>query len=91
MHNKEDLLKWYDEEYCLEAVKQDGNMLRYVKNQTKDICLKAVKQDGLALQFVKTPTKEICLEALNRNIDAIQYVDIQKFPEIYEKYVFMIR
>lgn len=26
--------KWYDSDYCLEAVKQDGYALRYVKDQT---------------------------------------------------------
>ena len=38
---------------CLEAVKQDGHALRYVKEQTNEICLEAVKQNGRALQYVK--------------------------------------
>ena len=38
---------------CLEAVKEDGYALQYVKEQTEDICLAAVKQNGDALQFVK--------------------------------------
>ena len=38
MESKENLLKWYDEEYCLQAVKQDPLNLKYVKNQTKEIC-----------------------------------------------------
>jgi hypothetical protein len=33
-------------------VKQDGNALQYVKDQTESICLEAVKQDGYALQYV---------------------------------------
>ena len=45
--------QWSDKKYCLEAVKQDGNALRYVKEQTKDICLEAVKQYGYALRYVK--------------------------------------
>ena len=38
---------------CLEAVKQNGNALRYVKEQTPEICLAAVKEDEYALQYVK--------------------------------------
>ena len=37
----------------LEAVKQGGYALRYVKEQTEAICLEAVKQGGYALQYVK--------------------------------------
>ena len=32
----------------LEAVKQDGLALRYVKNQTEEICLAAVKKKWLS-------------------------------------------
>ena len=45
--------KWSDEKYCIEAVKQNGNSLRFVKEQTKKICLKAVKQNRDSLQYVK--------------------------------------
>ena len=43
----------YTEEEILEAVKQDGYALQFVKNQNEKICLEAVKQDGYALQFVE--------------------------------------
>ena len=39
-------------EETLEAVKQDGDALRYVREQTEQICLEAVKQNGYALQYV---------------------------------------
>ena len=39
-------------ELALEAVKQDGYALRYVKDQTEAVALEAVKQNGYALQFV---------------------------------------
>ena len=35
-------------EICLEAVKQSGYALEYVKEQTPEICLEAVKQNGYA-------------------------------------------
>ena len=41
---------------CLEAVKQNGFALKYVKEQTQEICLQAVKQNGLALRFVINQT-----------------------------------
>ena len=40
------------EKEALEAVKQDGDALRYVKDQSEAVCLEAVKQDGHALQYV---------------------------------------
>ena len=33
MLTEKDLLKWYDEEYCLEQVKQNGLMLLFINNQ----------------------------------------------------------
>ena len=44
--------KWYNEEFCLEAVKRNSYSLRYVKEQTKELCLEAVKQNRYALQYV---------------------------------------
>ena len=38
-------------ELCLEAVKQNGWALQFVKNQTYDVCLEAIRQNGLALRF----------------------------------------
>ena len=67
--------KWYDTKYCLEAVKNDGYALGYVKEQTKEICLEAVKNNGDALRYVKEQTKEICLEAVKNNGYALRYVN----------------
>jgi len=55
-----DKINWNNKKECLEAVKQNGYALKYVKNQTKKICLEAVKQNGLALKFIKNQTDEIC-------------------------------
>ena len=50
---------WDDNELCLEAVKQYGRALEYVKEefQTEDVCLEAVKQNGYALEYVKAEFK----------------------------------
>ena len=70
-----------NEDLCLEAVKQDGYALFYVKKQTPEICLVAVKQNGHALDYVEEQTPELCLEAVKRNGFALQYVKEQT-PEI---------
>ena len=44
---------WSSEKECLEAVKNDGYALRYVKEQSEAVCLEAVKNDGDALRYVK--------------------------------------
>ena len=44
--------KWYDKEYCIEAVKRNGYLLQYVKDQTPEICIEAVKSDGDSLRDV---------------------------------------
>ena len=62
---------------CLEAVKQDGNALRFVKEQTPEMCLEAVKIDGQALRFVKEQTHEICLEAVKEDGLALEHVKEQ--------------
>jgi len=69
-----DNLSEYMSEICIEAVREDGTTLEYVKNQTENICLEAVRQDGYALQYVKEQTEEICLEAVRQDGYALKYV-----------------
>ena len=61
-------------ELALEAVKQDGHALRYVKDQTEAVALEAVKQDGYALRYVKDQTEAVALEAVKQDGDALQFV-----------------
>jgi hypothetical protein len=65
----------------LEAVKQDGNALQFVQNQTTEICLEAVKQNGNVLRHVQNQTPELCLEAVKQNGNALNYVQNQT-PEL---------
>ena len=44
---------WTNKELCLEAVKQNGRALKYVKNQTEAICLEAVKKNPGAKIYIK--------------------------------------
>ena len=78
-----ELLKWYDQEYCLDQVKQNGSLLLYVHNQTEQICLAAVKNDGGA----KNRTLDVCMSAVKQNEENIRYVNIKQFPEVFKFYI----
>jgi hypothetical protein len=70
--------KWCeDTNFVLEVAKQDGYVLKYVKEQTPEICFEAVKQDGLALKFVKNQTPEICFEAVKNKGFALIFIKEQ--------------
>ena len=70
----------------MEAVKQDGYTLKYVKEQTPELCMEAVKQDGYALYYVKVQTPELCMEAVKKDGGALRYVKEQT-PEICKEAV----
>ena len=59
---------------ALEAVKQNGYALQYVKEQTEEICFEAVKQDGYALQYVNENifTKEEIIEVNGKKYKLIE-------------------
>ena len=75
-NKKKEIIRFdYDNpEECLEAVKQNGYALQFVKDQTEEICLVAVKQNGNVLRYVKDQTPEICLAAVKQNGWALEYV-----------------
>ncbi len=68
---------WNNEYSCLEAVKQNGYALKYIKNPTYEICLAAVKQNGCSLKYVKDQTREICVAAVIQCGYALQFVKKQ--------------
>ncbi len=74
--NIETLENFFDKnpEFLMIAVKQNGRVLKYVKNQTPELCMEAVKNYGHALEFVQKQTPEICMEAVKENGYALQYV-----------------
>ncbi len=77
VNGKEENIKNLKGKEALEAVKEDGFALLYVKEQTEAICLEAVKKNGYALQYVNEQTEAICLEAVKQNGYALQYVNEQ--------------
>ena len=76
-----DLEEWKDPFYCLEAMKENGNALKWVAKQTAEVCLEAVKQDADSLRYVLEQTPEICLAAIKKNSYALRYV-LEQTPEL---------
>ena len=62
------------EQAQLEAVKQDGYAIQYIKNPSEQAQLEAVKQNGMAIQYIKNPSEQLQLEAVKQNGMAIQYI-----------------
>jgi pyruvate/2-oxoglutarate/acetoin dehydrogenase E1 component len=48
-----------NESDCLEAVKQDGYSIAYIKNPSEEIQLEAVKQYAYSIQNINNPSIEI--------------------------------
>jgi hypothetical protein len=71
------------DELCIEAVKNNGMALQFVKNQTQEICLLAVKENGMALQFVKKQTHEICLLAVKQNGMSLQFIKDKEYKLLF--------
>lgn len=69
------------EEICMIAVKNSGNTLKFVIQQTDAICIAAVEQNGNALFYVKNQTPEICIRAVKNDGYALSHVKIQT-PEL---------
>ena len=65
---------WDDPIFCMSIVQQNGESLKYVKEQTPEICLAAVLQNGYALKHVREQTDEICIAAVRQNGFALKHV-----------------
>jgi hypothetical protein len=72
-----DIFSIWSEFQELLDVRKNGELLKYIDNQTEEICLEAVKKNGWALRYVKKQTPEICLAAVKENGWALQYVKEQ--------------
>jgi hypothetical protein len=61
-----------NEEHCLNAVKQNGYNIRYIKNPSEEVQLEAVKDH--AIYFIKNPSEEVQLEAIKENGSNIYFI-----------------
>ena len=64
-----------DKETQLEAVKQDGNAIKYINNPSETVQLEAVKQYGYAIQYINKPSETVQLAAVKQTGSAIQYIN----------------
>ena len=63
-----------NEKEQLEAVKQNGSAIRYIKNPSEAVKMAAVKQRGNAIQFIKKPSEAVKMAAVKQNGYAIKYI-----------------
>ena len=63
------------EEVQLEAVKQNGCRIDYIKNPSLQVQLEAVKHNGRAIQYIENPSLEVQREAIKQNPFSIWYIE----------------
>lgn len=80
-HHRELFGIYQTPETCLEAVKRNNQIFKYIRNQSPEICFEAVKRNGYNLSYVKEQTPELCLEAVKQNGYSLKFVRHQT-PEI---------
>lgn len=65
------------EKFCIGLVSYNGNMLKYISDQTEEMCRIAVQNQPFAIRFAKIQTPEICLEAVKNCGLLLKYVENQ--------------
>jgi hypothetical protein len=60
-------LNYCDSKFQLEQIKQDGTLIKYIKNPSKELQLEAMKEFLSAFQYIENPSEEIQLIAVKRN------------------------
>ncbi len=68
------LLEHEQEILDLEAVKQDPESIKYVKNKTDELKILAVQNRPFALQYIKDQTEELCWIALKIKAWSYSYI-----------------
>jgi hypothetical protein len=67
------------EEGRLEAVKQDGRLIRHIDNPDKDVQMAAVQHYGRAIRHIDSPDKDVQMFAVQQDVNLIQFI---KNPDI---------
>jgi len=82
-----DFFSLYDKEMALEAVRNDGNTLKYLPRKfqsDKDVVMAAVQKNGMAFKFA-TPKlrgdKDLVIEAVQENGNARQFARDYKYDD----------
>ena len=72
-----DFYAWKNFNFCISAIKANGNFLQFIKNQTEELCLLAIQNKGESLYFIKEQTEEICLLSIKQNGRNLQFANKQ--------------
>lgn len=62
---------------CLEAVRRDGFLLKFIRNQTEEMCHRAVENGGCYIKYVKNQTRDLCLLAIEISPSALMFIKNQ--------------
>lgn len=63
------------EEEQIEAIKKDGENLRYIENPSELVQMFAVKQNGHLIRHIKNPIEKVQLEVVKKNGQLIGYIN----------------
>jgi hypothetical protein len=58
----------------IEALKENGRAIRYIRNPSEEMQLAAVTADGLAIEWIEGPSEAVQLAAVKNNSYALQYI-----------------
>ncbi|HRN71455.1 MAG TPA: DUF4116 domain-containing protein [Candidatus Woesebacteria bacterium] len=64
----------FSEKVQLEAVKENGWAIQYIKNPSEKLQLEAVKQNGYVIRYIKNPSEKLQLEAVKQDGLAIKFI-----------------
>ena len=64
-----------DVRWQLEAVKQNGDAIHYIRNPSEAVQLEAVKKNGDAIRYVNNPSEAVQLDAVKKYGNAIKYIN----------------
>lgn len=65
------------ESICLDAVRENGLVIKYIKNPTLSVCIEAIKQNWLAFYMIVDKNYKICFEAVKQNGLLLKYIKDQ--------------
>jgi len=65
------------DEFWKILARDDGSVLKYIKNQTYDDCRSAIKQNAFWIKYVRDQTEDLCLLAVEKKGLALLYITNQ--------------
>ncbi len=75
----------------IEAIRQDPLNFKYIESPFEETLIELVKHNGNNIKLIKNPSEKVCIEALYNNPECIEFIDIKKYPELYELYIFLTK